>query len=66
MDNVRERNAHALEIAGRIVSEMVGNVRPEMFSPTVDPTVREKRRTEGAEEIGDLVKKLAEKIVTFI
>lgn len=62
----QERNARALEVAGRLVSELIGDVRVGMFDLHVTPQTREDRRTEMAREFGDLTKKLAGEIVSFI
>jgi hypothetical protein len=62
----QERNARALEISGRIVSDLIGELRLGMFDTRVDERTRAERRTQGATEIGDLTKKLASQIVEFI
>lgn len=62
----QERNARALEVAGRLVSELIGDVRVGMFNLSDNPQVRADKRTQMAKEFGDLTKKLAREIVDFI
>lgn len=62
----QECNARALEISGRIVSDLIGELRLGMFDKQVDEAVRAERRTQGAREIADLTKKIATQIVGFI
>ena len=62
----QERNVRALEISGRIVSDLIGELRLGMFDNRIDETVRAERRTRGAQEIADLTKKIATQIVGFI
>lgn len=62
----QERNAKALEIAGHIVSDLVGELRLGMFDTRADADTRERRRAQVGEEIADLTKKIASSIVTFI
>lgn len=64
--NQQARQAHALEVAGRIVSELIGDIRLGMFDQHVTPEVREERRTQGAAEIADLTVKVASGIIGFI
>jgi hypothetical protein len=66
LNNSQERNARALEVAGRMVGELVGELRLGMFDPHVTAETRQIRRTQQAEEIGDLTKKLAGQLVNFI
>ena len=62
----QERNARALEVAGRLVCELIGDVRVGMFDQHVDERTRKDRRSQMAVEFGDLTKKLATQIVDFI
>lgn len=66
LSNSQERNARALETAGRMVSELIGELRLGMFDTRVEPEVRELLREQHSAEIADLTVKLAEKIVHFI
>lgn len=66
LNSQEERNARALEVAGRIVGELIGDVRLGMFDQRVSPAEREERRTQGAAEIADLTVKVAYGIVGFI
>lgn len=66
LNQSQERNARALEVAGRLVSELIGDVRVGMFNMSTSPGEREERRTQMAEEFADLTKKLAGHLVEFI
>lgn len=66
LNNTQERNARALEVAGRMVGELVGELRLGMFNQNATPQVREERRTQVSAEIGDLTRKIANQIVEFI
>lgn len=66
LDQTQERNARALEVAGRMVGELIGDIRAGMFDQQVNREERERRRTVMAEEFADLTRKVAARIVTFI
>jgi hypothetical protein len=66
LSSSQERNAKALEVSGRLVSQMVVEAQQGMFNQSNSAAAREHIRAQVASEVGDLVKKIAAEIVVFI